>query len=384
MLGLALLGFGSAGYATRSASADTTPATTSSCVQDVSPVGGFVVAGGVATINFTVGSGCADLSFVSYTMPSATYSAAEASQQVLFDSTSATFQTGPGTMTVNVPNCFFQLDFVYGAPIRQLGPAGSSNFYGVQGRLIVSGTGGTTACSTTTTSTTTTGQTTTTGSTSTETTSTGPTTTTGATTATTAGTTTTTASTPTTTTTQTFVPPPTTMTTAPSVSTATTTVTTQQTTTTSAFIPPPQTTTTTPTTTAPKRPGGPFKPPAHHRLKRARPAKPTTAPTLPFTGLPLVTIFGIGLALLLGGLLIFATNRRPLAAAAPALAGMPFTAVSPRPSRERVTRPRDYRVFVPGRGTFASIDAAEQAQLDRRWARFGSRTFGARWTPPAD
>jgi hypothetical protein len=389
VLGLALLGFGSAGYATRSAEADTTPATTSSCGHNVASVGGFVFGNGEVSLQFTVAGGCADVSFVSYTMPNAVYSAADASEQVLVDATSGTFQPGLSTISVKVPNCYFQIDFVYGAPITQLGPAGTDNFYGSHGNLIVSESGGTTSCSAATTSTTT-GQTTT-GQTTTGQTTIGQTTTTGSTTSTTGTTPTTTtpttASTPstttqTTTTTQTFLPPSSTTGTTTTVPTATTT--TQQTTT-SAFIPPPQTTTRSTTTRpVPKRPGGgPFKPPTRHRLKRAHPARPSTTPTLPFTGLPLATIFGIGLALLLGGCGLFALTRRRVAGGPVALAGTPFS----MPVRARmplVEKPRDYRVFVPGRGSFASIDDAEQDQLDRRWARLGSRTLGARWRPPAE
>lgn len=106
------------------------------------------VSGGVATVGFSVASGCdVQLSLVSYTAPSGTYSDATASQQVLFHATTDTFSSGSHTLSVQVPSCFFQLDFVYGTPIEHLGPAGSSNFYGQQGRLLHGEMGGSTSCS---------------------------------------------------------------------------------------------------------------------------------------------------------------------------------------------------------------------------------------------
>jgi hypothetical protein len=42
-----------------------------------------------------------------------------------------------------------------------------------------------------------------------------------------------------------------------------------------------------------------------------------------------------------------------------------------------------YHVFIPGVGSGERIDDVEQPLLDRRWARAGSPTLGARWEPPA-
>ena len=106
-------------------------------------------AGGKATVGFSVASGCdVQLSLVSYTAPSASYSDQTASQQVLYRTATDTFSSGSQTLSVDVPSCYFQLDFVYGTPIEQLGPAGSTNFYGVQGRLIHGEMGGSTSCQT--------------------------------------------------------------------------------------------------------------------------------------------------------------------------------------------------------------------------------------------
>lgn len=116
--------------------------------------GGVTIAGGFATANFTVAAGCSgvQLSLVSYTAPSGTYSDETASQQVLFDSTTSTFGAGSYTLSVKVPSCFFQVDFVYGTPIEHLGPAGSNNFYSKQGRLIEGLMGGTSSCQSSSTS----------------------------------------------------------------------------------------------------------------------------------------------------------------------------------------------------------------------------------------
>ncbi len=104
--------------------------------------------GGTATVSFTVAAGCnIQLSLVSYKAPSATFSASTANQQVLFDSMTATLAAGAHSFSVNVPDCFFQVDFVFGSPMTTLGPAGSNNFYSAQGRLISGMNGGSTSCS---------------------------------------------------------------------------------------------------------------------------------------------------------------------------------------------------------------------------------------------
>jgi hypothetical protein len=95
-----------------------------------------------------VAPGCSEiqLSLVSYTAPSNAFDANTASQQVVFDSKTADFDAGLHTWTVNMPNCYFQVDLVYGTVIEHLGPANSNNFYGTQGRLITALNGGTTTC----------------------------------------------------------------------------------------------------------------------------------------------------------------------------------------------------------------------------------------------
>lgn len=112
--------------------------------------GGVTIAGGVATVHFTVAAGCSgvQLSLVSYQAPSSTYNEQTASEQVLYRSATDTFDSGSYTLSVAVPSCYYQVDFVYGTPIQQLGPAGTNNFYGKQGRLIEALNGGTSSCQT--------------------------------------------------------------------------------------------------------------------------------------------------------------------------------------------------------------------------------------------
>jgi uncharacterized repeat protein (TIGR01451 family) len=117
----------------------------------VRPSGPITISGGVATVRFTVANGCSniELSLVSYKAPGPTFSEETASQQVKYASQTKTFSAGSGELTVAVPDCYYQVDFVYGKPIDQLGPAGSNNFYGKQGRLISALNGGTAGCTTT-------------------------------------------------------------------------------------------------------------------------------------------------------------------------------------------------------------------------------------------
>jgi hypothetical protein len=106
---------------------------------------GHVQPGDHVVANFTVPANCSVvLSFVSYQAPGATYDPNTASQQTVFNSQdSVTFAAGDHSMAVDIPSCFFQVDFVLGAVIDQLGPG---NFYDAQGRLISTGNGGITTC----------------------------------------------------------------------------------------------------------------------------------------------------------------------------------------------------------------------------------------------
>lgn len=99
---------------------------------------GNVNAGDHVRVDFRLAEGCEDtqLSLVTYEAPSDVFDPETAGQQTVFDSQSGVFNSGESYMEVDVPACFFQIDFVKGPIITTLGPAGSDNFYSAQGRLI--------------------------------------------------------------------------------------------------------------------------------------------------------------------------------------------------------------------------------------------------------
>jgi len=104
--------------------------------------------GDTVTANFTVtGTSPALVSLVTYDAPGATFNANTASQQVIVDQQSVLESPGPHSLTVHLPDNFYQVDFVAGAPINELGPAGSNIFYTPQGRLISADNEGTQAYS---------------------------------------------------------------------------------------------------------------------------------------------------------------------------------------------------------------------------------------------
>lgn len=118
--------------------------------QVVSDLGnaGVVDSGDTVKVNFQVAAGCSNLqvSLVSYTAPGSTFDPNTAYLQKVYQSATGTFGAGWNNLTVTIPNCYFQIDFVRGAVITQLGPAGSNNFYSAQNRLIDADNGGTKVC----------------------------------------------------------------------------------------------------------------------------------------------------------------------------------------------------------------------------------------------
>ncbi|HEX8516496.1 MAG TPA: T9SS type A sorting domain-containing protein [Bacteroidia bacterium] len=106
-----------------------------------------VSSGDIVTVCFDLSAGSSPTIFtlVSYKAPANTFSAVDADLQTVFDMDSETV-TGSGCLTVRVPSCYFQLDFVRGCAIMQLGPENTNNFYGPQARLIVGLNGGTGTC----------------------------------------------------------------------------------------------------------------------------------------------------------------------------------------------------------------------------------------------
>lgn len=103
--------------------------------------------GDTVIANFSVPAGVTTtVALVSYDAPGATFNAGDASQQVPVEIASGTF-TGPGTFSLQVqlPQNFYQVDFVTGSVITTFGPAGSNLFYSAQGRLLSADNEGTVA-----------------------------------------------------------------------------------------------------------------------------------------------------------------------------------------------------------------------------------------------
>ena len=133
---------------TKSSTCGSTPTCPAQNSQVMSP-SQIVVTGDRAKVTFGIAAGCKDveLTLVSYKAPGPTFDERTADQQTVHDYKTQLFSAGSNyQLEVAVPNCYYQIDFVYGKHIVKLGPAGSSNFYGKQGRLIRAGNGGTAAC----------------------------------------------------------------------------------------------------------------------------------------------------------------------------------------------------------------------------------------------
>ena len=99
------------------------------------------------TFNVNVPAGQThQITFVSYTAPGADFDANTASQQKIYDLDTDEFGSGYHTLTVRVPNCYYQVDFVCGFAIDTLGPANSNIFYTPQKRLVSADNGGAECC----------------------------------------------------------------------------------------------------------------------------------------------------------------------------------------------------------------------------------------------
>jgi hypothetical protein len=98
---------------------------------------GATAQGETVTVTFTVPSTSAPMvySLVTYNAPDSVFNASDASQQTIYQDATGTFGPGTHTLTVTIPNNYYQIDFVCGAAIDKLGPAGSNIFYSAQTRL---------------------------------------------------------------------------------------------------------------------------------------------------------------------------------------------------------------------------------------------------------
>jgi hypothetical protein len=100
--------------------------------------------GDTVTASFTVtGSSPVTLSLVSYNAPWSSFNAYAASRQTILADSTGTFSPGQHSLMVQLPNNFYQVDFVVGAAIDHFGPAGGNIFYSAQGRLLSADNGGT-------------------------------------------------------------------------------------------------------------------------------------------------------------------------------------------------------------------------------------------------
>ncbi len=77
--------------------------------------------GQTVTVTFTT-TMTEQLTLVSYTAPGSSYSQSTAYLQQIFDQATGTFAPGVHTLTVQIPNGFYQVDFVCGAAINPLAP----------------------------------------------------------------------------------------------------------------------------------------------------------------------------------------------------------------------------------------------------------------------
>ena len=113
----------------------------------VATMDGNVHQGDTVTVHFTVAAGkTVTVSLVSYKAPEPFSTAENLQFQELFQADTGTFTGGTHSLTVEVPDCYFQLDFIGGLPIDPFGPAGSDTLYARQGRRIAFVNGGTEPC----------------------------------------------------------------------------------------------------------------------------------------------------------------------------------------------------------------------------------------------
>ena len=112
----------------------------------VTTLAGNVKEGDIVTANFTVKAGkSVEVTLVSY-MGDQPIVPPNLGFQTISDVATGTFGPGQHSLTVVVPECYFQVDFVGGKAIFPLGPTGSNILYGVQGRLLSFAIGGDNPC----------------------------------------------------------------------------------------------------------------------------------------------------------------------------------------------------------------------------------------------
>ena len=112
----------------------------------VSDLRGNTRPGDQVQVFFTVPRGeTAEVTLVSYVAPGASFDPNTAAQQTIYQQSTGTFAAGRYSLTVTIPNSYYQIDFVCGKAIDHFGPAGSNIFYSAQNRLLSADNGGTKA-----------------------------------------------------------------------------------------------------------------------------------------------------------------------------------------------------------------------------------------------
>ena len=103
---------------------------------------GNIDQGDTVVVNFTIPAGDYEQpSLVSYTAPESSYNFNSAKYQTVYQSTTQVFGPGRHSLTVTLPDSFYQVDFVCGSVIQTLG-LDSNDTYSAQGRLLSADNGG--------------------------------------------------------------------------------------------------------------------------------------------------------------------------------------------------------------------------------------------------
>ncbi len=106
----------------------TTPGNSSTTVTSL---GSATQQGDTVTVTFTVPSGTSEtVTLVSYIAPGPSFSDATAYEQLIYRQAGGTFGAGTHTLTVQLPNCDYQIDFVAGSVLTQIEPSQNGNAYG--------------------------------------------------------------------------------------------------------------------------------------------------------------------------------------------------------------------------------------------------------------
>lgn len=113
-------------------------------VRDLRDLRGHTREGDTVTANFSIhGNAPVVVSFVAYDAPGPGRNAAAASQLVMVSDSTGTFTKGKNSLTLQVPDNFYQIDLVVGPAINQFGPPCSNISYTAQHRLLGAANGGT-------------------------------------------------------------------------------------------------------------------------------------------------------------------------------------------------------------------------------------------------